>query len=155
MNYTSDDIRAAETLLQADSGLVEQLKAYVTSVDLNDPIEKTERFHEQVGAIPSNIGSLLIAAACQDIIDFGNAHLCLKTELMYQEPSLTEDTAVEEAYQILDGHGAVTIERLERVKKDNQRFTRRLKAMAKADKEPENKGILNFYEEREKQKGRA
>lgn len=153
--YTKEEVSAAVRLLTEDSGLVEKLNAYVASVDLNKPIEKTARFHEQVAGIPVSIGSLLIAAAQQDIIDFGNAHLCLKTELLYlgQEPPLTEDAAVEEAYQILNAHGAITIERLERVKRKNIQFTNELRAVDRAFKEavpplPNRGRIIDFYEAR-------
>ncbi|MBW3004320.1 hypothetical protein KY310_00615 [Candidatus Woesearchaeota archaeon] len=160
MDYTKDDVRAAETLLEADSGLVEQVQAYASSMDLNDPLGKTERFHAQVKDIPANVGSLLIAAAIADHVNFGAAHLCLKTELLYQgQPPLTEDEAVEEAYQILDAHGAITIARLEKLEKETKAFADELRAVDKAFKEaaassPREK-IINFYEARARFRAKA
>lgn len=147
MDYTKECVEAAACLLNENSEIVERLKAYASSLDLNEPFEKAGRFHESVGkrdAVP-----LLIAAARLDIIDFANAHLCLKTELLFRRGKHTTpqdmDAAVDDAYFLLDQHGAVNSPRIERVAEDNRRYSDRLRAVFR----PAETRVLDFYAERE------
>lgn len=137
MKYNKEDVKNAGKLLESDYGLVEKIKQYASILDLNNPLGKTERFHEQMKDVPASIGSLLIAAAQAEHLNFGHAHLCLKTELIYsgQGNPLSEDDAVEHAYQILDSHGAITIARLEQLERETRDFRDKLRAVDQACKE--------------------
>jgi hypothetical protein len=142
-SYTAKEVSEAARLLEEDSQLIARVQMYATDMDLNDPIAKTESFHADLD-VPVSIGSLLIAAACRDDIDIATAHFCLKHELLYAQgekdvPYEGTETqasyrAVTDAYEILDAHGAITVERFEVVKQKNIKFTDELRAIDAAFK---------------------
>jgi len=135
--YNSDDVKRAEYVLNTDSGLALKVARLARSGSVED-------FSD------SDLGSLLIAAARMDRINFMQAHTALVNVLRQNDTRMSYDSAVESAYDILDEHGVITDERIayfsEKVipglAKDLSVFLQE-----KKDK------IYDFYEERAKQKG--
>ncbi len=110
MTYSRDDIKKAEEILGTNLGLSRMVTKLAQGLD------SVKDFHEGLDDAFPDLGSLLIAAARSDSINFMEAHTAFTEELIYHAEQRGEqmpyDSAVESAYDILDEHGVITDERV-------------------------------------------
>ena len=149
--YNSDDIKKAEEVLATNLGLSRMVTKLANSLD------HVADFH--TGDDSLDLGTLLIAAARRNTIHFMQAHTVLTEELRYQAEQRGEqmpyDSAVQTAYEILDEQGVITDERIAHFREQVIPKLAEDLGVPIADSPKKEAPVLNFYEEREKQKGRA
>lgn len=133
--YTSDDVRKAEEFLSANSGLAKDIENISACND-------------------ADLGSLLIAAARMDKINFMQAHTALTSLLKHRAECngahMPYDSAVDAAYELLDEHGVITDKRIAQFR---EQVIPELAKDLNVSLPEEQAKIYDFYEERARQKG--
>ncbi|MBW3002837.1 hypothetical protein KY338_06780 [Candidatus Woesearchaeota archaeon] len=111
MDYNKEDVRHAGALLAEDSELINRVCDFAEKSDAS--AIQVLRFSS---GLPASLGSLLIAAAAHDRVNFMDAHRIITTEMqcaaLRQGTRISYLNAVQDAYDVLEEHGVITSERV-------------------------------------------